>query len=87
MEEYNLWKLKTTLIKSSNPSVQIVTEQLPKTEHPKQEQKEPSCWRTIFSPPERGEDFTILQEVAGNEAVATAGAVEETEKTIIQRRS
>ncbi|KAE8648847.1 protein NUCLEAR FUSION DEFECTIVE 4 [Cucumis sativus] len=61
MEEYNLWKLKTTLIKSSNPSVQIVTEQLPKTEHPKQEQKEPSCWRTIFSPPERGEDFTILQ--------------------------
>ncbi|KAA0034694.1 protein NUCLEAR FUSION DEFECTIVE 4-like [Cucumis melo var. makuwa] len=61
IEEYNLWKLKTSLVKSPTPSVQIVTEQLPKTEHPKQEQKEPSCWRTIFSPPERGEDFTILQ--------------------------
>ncbi|XP_038893353.1 LOW QUALITY PROTEIN: protein NUCLEAR FUSION DEFECTIVE 4-like [Benincasa hispida] len=65
IEEYNLWKLKTAFIKSSNPCVQIVTEQLPKTEHPKQtpkqEQKEPSCWTTVFSPPERGEDFTILQ--------------------------
>ncbi|KAE8648846.1 uncharacterized protein LOC101205029 [Cucumis sativus] len=57
-EEYNLWKLKT---KSPNPSVQIITEQLPKTEHP--EQKEPSCWTTIFNPPQRGEDFTILQAV------------------------
>ena len=61
IEEYNLWKLKTAVIKSPNPSVQIVTEKLPKTEHPKQERKEPSCWTTIFSPPQRGEDFTILQ--------------------------
>ncbi|KAL0538601.1 hypothetical protein IC582_022749 [Cucumis melo] len=62
IEEYNLWKLKTALVKSPNPSVQIVTEKLPKTEHPKQlEQKEPSCWTTIFNPPQRGEDFTILQ--------------------------
>ncbi|KAE8648845.1 uncharacterized protein LOC101205265 [Cucumis sativus] len=58
IEECNLQKLKT---KSPNSSVQIITEKLPKTEHSKQ--KEPSCWTTIFNPPQRGEDFTILQAV------------------------
>ena len=33
-EEYNLWKLKTK--SDPNPSVQIITEKLPKTKHPKQ---------------------------------------------------
>ncbi|XP_022993829.1 protein NUCLEAR FUSION DEFECTIVE 4-like [Cucurbita maxima] len=62
IEEYNLWNLKTAAataaaIRSPNHPVQIVTEKVPKTEH----QKQPSCWTTIFNPPERGEDFTILQ--------------------------
>ncbi|KAG6601185.1 Protein NUCLEAR FUSION DEFECTIVE 4, partial [Cucurbita argyrosperma subsp. sororia] len=70
IEEYNLWNLKTAAataaIRSPNHPVQIVTEKLPKTEHQKhipktEHQKEPSCWTTIFNPPERGEDFTILQ--------------------------
>ncbi|XP_022944943.1 protein NUCLEAR FUSION DEFECTIVE 4 [Cucurbita moschata] len=64
VEEYNLSKLKSAAINPPNP-LQILTEKPnpPKTEPQKQtrQQKQPSCWTTIFSPPERGEDFTILQ--------------------------
>ncbi|KAF3434047.1 hypothetical protein FNV43_RR25150 [Rhamnella rubrinervis] len=72
-EEYKLWKIKNSNMNDSSPSG-IVTEKpqqlslttsakpeendLPLSEQP---EKQPSCWKTVFRPPARGEDFTILQ--------------------------
>ncbi|KAK3228345.1 hypothetical protein Dsin_000226 [Dipteronia sinensis] len=68
IEEYKLWKLKQ--ISLTNPSpVTIITEK----PNPSQEvvpdstvesisnKPEPSCWTTCFKPPNRGDDYTILQ--------------------------
>ncbi|KAF3434044.1 hypothetical protein FNV43_RR25147 [Rhamnella rubrinervis] len=72
-EEYKLWKIKNSNMNDSSP-LGIVTEKpqplslttstkpeendLPLSEQP---EKQPSCWKTVFRPPARGEDYTILQ--------------------------
>ncbi|XP_076952291.1 protein NUCLEAR FUSION DEFECTIVE 4-like [Bidens hawaiensis] len=67
-EEYNSWKNKRLL--TDDPSlIKVVTDKptppstlivIPPPSPPRPE-KEPSCFRTAFQPPERGEDYTILQ--------------------------
>ncbi|KAK9064075.1 hypothetical protein SSX86_017947 [Deinandra increscens subsp. villosa] len=73
-EEYNIRKNKRISVNDPSP-IKIVTENpippsnptvLPPPPPPKQEaqekqEKQPSCFRTAFQPPERGEDYTILQ--------------------------
>ncbi|PWA38777.1 Major facilitator superfamily [Artemisia annua] len=61
-EEYHLWKRKQEAV--NHFPVQITTENPPKGDviaKPTSPKKEVSCWKTAFSPPERGEDYTILQ--------------------------
>ncbi|KAJ4720709.1 protein NUCLEAR FUSION DEFECTIVE 4-like [Melia azedarach] len=73
IEEYKLWKLKQIAM---NEPVNVVTEKpipMPSssseknlvdstTVEPAEEHvEEPSCWKTAFKPPNRGEDYTILQ--------------------------
>ncbi|GKA17177.1 major facilitator superfamily domain protein [Tanacetum coccineum] len=63
-EEYHLWKRKQEVV--NHFPVKITTENPPKgdvIEKPTSPEKELSCWKTVFSPPERGEDYTILQAV------------------------
>ncbi|KAI3738247.1 hypothetical protein L2E82_28270 [Cichorium intybus] len=62
-EELNVWKTKQEAVNNiiMIPPVKIVTE-APNTSHlPPLPEKEVSCLRTVFTPPGRGEDFTILQ--------------------------
>lgn len=68
-EEFNLWKSKKHALDTSpvkviteNPpelasSLPVPMEQLP----PPVAEKSVSCWKTMFKPPDRGEDYTILQ--------------------------
>ncbi|KAI3817620.1 hypothetical protein L1987_11416 [Smallanthus sonchifolius] len=66
-EEYNSWKNKKLSLNDPSP-IKIVTNTplppptttIPPPPPPKPEQ-EPSCFKTVFQPPERGEDYTILQ--------------------------
>ncbi|OWM70235.1 hypothetical protein CDL15_Pgr026085 [Punica granatum] len=71
IEEYKLWLAKRQALNDPSP-LNITTEkpkpedQLPGTvpvvSQPELAvEKQPSCWRTVFRPPERGEDYTILQ--------------------------
>ncbi|KAF3434043.1 hypothetical protein FNV43_RR25146 [Rhamnella rubrinervis] len=72
-EEYKFWKIKNSEMNDSS-HLRIVTEKpqpspLPESTKPEkndlplseQPEKQPSCWKTAFRPPARGEDFTILQ--------------------------
>ncbi|KAK4761236.1 hypothetical protein SAY87_006129 [Trapa incisa] len=68
IEEYKLWVTKKQTLNNSNPPLSITTENPKQMEplvtlpEPKTgAEKEPSCWRTAFLPPARGEDYTILQ--------------------------
>ncbi|XP_076929542.1 protein NUCLEAR FUSION DEFECTIVE 4-like [Bidens hawaiensis] len=65
-EEFKLRRRKEEVGSLNHVAVNITTENpsasfamLPA---PSQE-KEVSCWKTVFTPPERGDDFTILQAV------------------------
>uniref|UniRef100_A0A803NWJ3 Nodulin-like domain-containing protein n=1 Tax=Cannabis sativa TaxID=3483 RepID=A0A803NWJ3_CANSA len=65
LEEYKLFKsnkLEFTRIEENHSSVTLdpvpVSEPEPET---KPEPTEVSCWKTAFQPPNRGEDYTILQ--------------------------
>ncbi|KAK4764619.1 hypothetical protein SAY86_025709 [Trapa natans] len=65
IEEYKIWVKKSQTL---NSTLSITTESLKPPEppmalpKPKPElEKAPSCWRTAFQPPARGEDYTILQ--------------------------
>ncbi|KAI7753060.1 hypothetical protein M8C21_016815 [Ambrosia artemisiifolia] len=67
-EEYNSWKAKKLSLNDPSP-IKVVTDNpspppkisvISPPSSPNQE-KEPSCFRTAFQPPERGEDYTILQ--------------------------
>ncbi|KAI3724144.1 hypothetical protein L2E82_35912 [Cichorium intybus] len=69
-EELKLWKTNQEVI--NRFPVKVVTENPtkrndlvtpPPPSPPPLPEKELSCWRTVFAPPERGEDFTILQAV------------------------
>ncbi|KAD0566094.1 hypothetical protein E3N88_44055 [Mikania micrantha] len=62
-EEHKLWKTNQEVV-NHFPSKIIITEnQDNKIEIPTMTPSENqiSCWKTAFTPPERGEDFTILQ--------------------------
>ncbi|KAK4764736.1 hypothetical protein SAY86_025826 [Trapa natans] len=68
IEEYKIWVKKRQTLSSTNSQLSITTESLkppePPVALPKPElelEKAPSCWRTAFRPPARGEDYTILQ--------------------------
>jgi hypothetical protein len=76
VEEYKLWKSKNLEMISPAPPLKIVTEAAPSAPalEPAQSystttnsvtemsrEKQPSCWKTAFSPPVRGDDYTILQ--------------------------
>ena len=58
-EEQKIWKRKQVHSNSENPPKPLnITTQMPNLEAP---QKPVSCWKSMFSPPRRGEDYTILQ--------------------------
>ncbi|KAG7639045.1 putative major facilitator superfamily, MFS transporter superfamily [Arabidopsis thaliana] len=72
LEEKKLWKEKQVALNDPAP-INVVTEK-PKLDSSEfkdddgEESKEvvekvktPSCWTTVFNPPERGDDYTILQ--------------------------
>ncbi|KAJ0463174.1 putative major facilitator superfamily, MFS transporter superfamily [Helianthus annuus] len=56
-EELKLWKANQDQMVDRLPTKSIAEDICSKTPL----EKEVSCWRTAFTPPERGEDFTILQ--------------------------
>ncbi|XP_062117367.1 uncharacterized protein LOC133831179 [Humulus lupulus] len=64
-EEFNLWKTKTLqplqdVVITQNPV--LTTDQTPqKKPEIKDDKVVSSCFRNVFNPPERGEDYTILQ--------------------------
>lgn len=71
LEEKKLWKVKQDALNDPAP-INIVTEKpnvdssesKDDNEEPKEEEervKTASCWTTMFNPPERGDDYTILQ--------------------------
>ncbi|KAG7998447.1 hypothetical protein I3843_01G259500 [Carya illinoinensis] len=75
MDEYKVWKSKKEALNDPG-SLKITTEEATPTKspvHPPQygtstislaepgAEKELSCWKTMFQPPNRGEDYTILQ--------------------------
>ncbi|CAH1435715.1 unnamed protein product [Lactuca virosa] len=65
-EEFKLWKKNQEVL--HHFPVKVITEN-PTTRNdlvtppPPPPEKEVSCWKTVFAPPERGDDFTILQAV------------------------
>ncbi|GAV60730.1 Nodulin-like domain-containing protein/MFS_1 domain-containing protein [Cephalotus follicularis] len=73
IEEYKLLKMKQMIINDPNSPINIITEKPsqesttatlpPPTTSIIESKKERnvSCWRTVFRPPVRGDDFTILQ--------------------------
>ncbi|XP_041022431.1 uncharacterized protein LOC121263543 [Juglans microcarpa x Juglans regia] len=77
-EEYRHWKSKQLALKDGS-QLNVITDQTPNVQTPSSlpqaspasrnlllepsTEKQVSCWTNIFSPPERGEDYTILQAV------------------------
>ncbi|CAE6038369.1 unnamed protein product [Arabidopsis arenosa] len=71
LEEKKLWREKQVALNDPAP-INVVTEK-PKldssefkdddeeTKEEEEKVKTASCWRTVFNPPERGDDYTILQ--------------------------
>nr|XP_043612639.1 uncharacterized protein LOC122584659 [Erigeron canadensis] len=66
-EEYNIRKNKIQSLNDPSP-IKIVTNNPPSTNtiivppvSPPKQEKQPSCFKTAFQPPARGEDYTILQ--------------------------
>ncbi|POO01773.1 Major facilitator [Trema orientale] len=65
-EEFHLWKTKTQALQdiviTPNPVVSVQAEEVTDQTPQKQPEKEVSgCFKDVFNPPERGEDYTILQ--------------------------
>ncbi|XP_010517258.1 PREDICTED: protein NUCLEAR FUSION DEFECTIVE 4-like [Camelina sativa] len=70
LEERKLWREKQVALNNPAPINIVVTEKptLDSSEVKDQDEEGPdkavktaSCWKTIFNPPERGDDYTILQ--------------------------
>ncbi|XP_027364949.1 protein NUCLEAR FUSION DEFECTIVE 4-like [Abrus precatorius] len=69
VEEHKIWRRKQEHIHSEDPPKPLsITTELPYLEKSSQApqagptiQKQVSCWRNMFKPPSRGEDYTILQ--------------------------
>ncbi|KAF3942569.1 hypothetical protein CMV_030786 [Castanea mollissima] len=68
-DEYELWKNKNEAINDPSP-LEVTTEEaissteastISVTKPSAQNNKQVSCWQTAFQPPDRGEDYTILQ--------------------------
>ncbi|KAI3517209.1 hypothetical protein L1887_16421 [Cichorium endivia] len=67
-EEYNIWNNKKASLNDPSP-IKVVTDNPPSTTivlppppPPAQKQEEETtCFQNVFRPPERGEDYTILQ--------------------------
>ncbi|KAK6933432.1 Major facilitator superfamily [Dillenia turbinata] len=70
-EELGLWRTKMQALNDPAP-IKVVTEKVDPTPDPEPKpvstessrpvsENQPSCWKTAFRPPDRGEDFTILQ--------------------------
>lgn len=69
-EEFKLWKIKQeavnhfpVMVTTENPPIASTTHPSATTPPPPPPETSVSCWKTGFTPPERGEDFTILQAV------------------------
>lgn len=65
-EEFKLWKRKhfpVSIATVDNPTTSTVTGHVTIPLPLASPVKEVSCWKTVFDPPERGEDFTILQAI------------------------
>ncbi|XP_071732966.1 protein NUCLEAR FUSION DEFECTIVE 4-like [Rutidosis leptorrhynchoides] len=69
-EEYNIRKNKIAslndqspikIVTDNNPTIRTTTVATPPPLPPAKEEVELSCFKTVFDPPERGEDYTILQ--------------------------
>ncbi|KAA8516582.1 hypothetical protein F0562_016912 [Nyssa sinensis] len=70
-EELNLWKKKKQALNDFTSQLKVVTENPPPVEvepmqpqpviPPARPEKQVSCMSNVFRPPERGEDYTILQ--------------------------
>ncbi|KAK7393028.1 hypothetical protein VNO78_21479 [Psophocarpus tetragonolobus] len=63
VEENKIWKSKQEHINSENtPKPLNITTEMPNLEKVTQTpQKQVSCWKNMFRPPSRGDDYTILQ--------------------------
>ncbi|KAK1571243.1 hypothetical protein Q3G72_013896 [Acer saccharum] len=71
IEEYKLWKLKqmsvispspiTIITEKTNPCPEVVVPDSTVSTVESSNKPERSCWTTCFSPPNRGDDYTILQ--------------------------
>ncbi|KAK7390841.1 hypothetical protein VNO78_18971 [Psophocarpus tetragonolobus] len=62
IEEYKIWHIKRLASVDPSPSPVTVTEgQRVKPNEAEAVSKETKWWENVFSPPERGEDYTILQ--------------------------
>ncbi|KAK1441521.1 hypothetical protein QVD17_07485 [Tagetes erecta] len=59
-EELTLWR-KNQDLGTRNININVNHEDITNVPKTTPSEKEVSCWRTAFTPPERGEDFTILQ--------------------------
>ncbi|KVI07884.1 protein NUCLEAR FUSION DEFECTIVE 4-like [Cynara cardunculus var. scolymus] len=67
-EEFKLWKRRQEVVNqfpvkvtTENPPMATTTDSSAAPTPPPETSV--SCWKTVFTPPERGEDFTILQAV------------------------
>ncbi|KAL1828019.1 hypothetical protein ACET3Z_006431 [Daucus carota] len=66
-EEYNIWKAKQQAQEVSLSQVNVITEKpsqeppVPVSTQPLPSPQHVACMQDVFSPPERGEDYTILQ--------------------------
>ncbi|CAJ1967752.1 unnamed protein product [Sphenostylis stenocarpa] len=62
-EEQKIWKRKQEHNNSEHPPMLLnITAQIPNQQNSAQApQKQVSCWKSMFRPPSRGEDYTILQ--------------------------
>ncbi|CAI9296157.1 unnamed protein product [Lactuca saligna] len=68
-EEYKTWKNKTASLNDPSP-IKVVTDHIPPSTTivlppppppPQKQKEETTCFQNVFRPPDRGEDYTILQ--------------------------
>ncbi|EPS69782.1 hypothetical protein M569_04980, partial [Genlisea aurea] len=62
-EELKKWRMKKLAGEADSgcPLKKVVAGESPSPSPPPRENRHPPWWRDVFSPPERGEDYTVLQ--------------------------
>ncbi|KAL8218277.1 hypothetical protein R6Q57_021650 [Mikania cordata] len=70
-EEYNIWTNRTLSLNDPSP-IKVVTDNpvlqpAILTDGSNKQEQEPSCFKTVFQQPERGNDYTILQALFSND--------------------